>query len=56
VKSAEESVIVVLIDETVTKDDEALWPRQKQLSSVFLIPGLKVSMLTEHPTAGVMHA
>jgi hypothetical protein len=45
VKSAEESVTVLLTDDTVTKDDKGLLGLdKKQLSSVVLIPGLKVDV------------
>jgi hypothetical protein len=48
VKSAEESVTVVLIDDTVTKtvtkDDRGLWPGQEATIQRVLIPGLKVDV------------
>jgi outer membrane protein OmpA-like peptidoglycan-associated protein len=45
VKSADRNVTVVLTDDTVTKDDKGLFGLEKQrLSSVVLIPGLKVDV------------
>jgi len=45
VKSAEGDVIVVLTDDTRTKDDKGLFGLDKQhMSSVVLIPGLKVDV------------
>jgi OOP family OmpA-OmpF porin len=45
VKTADADVTVVLTDDTITKDDRGLFGLEKQhLSSVVLIPGLKVSV------------
>ena len=45
VNSGQGSVTVVLTDDTVTKDDKGLFGLDKQhLSSVVLIPGLKVEV------------
>jgi OOP family OmpA-OmpF porin len=45
VKSADGNVIVVLTDDTTTKDDKGLFGLEKQhLSNVVLIPGLKVDI------------
>jgi hypothetical protein len=58
VKSAEESVTVVLTDDTVTKDDKGLFGLdKKQPSSVVLIHGLKVDVDgTSDGQGRVMHA
>jgi OmpA-OmpF porin, OOP family len=45
VKSANQNVTVVLTDDTTTKDDKGLFGLEKsQMSSVVLIPGLKVDI------------
>jgi hypothetical protein len=58
VKSAEESVTVVLNDGTATKDDKGLFGLdKKQLSGVVLIPRLKVDVhQTSDGQGRVMHA
>jgi hypothetical protein len=58
VKSAEESVTVLLTDDTVTKDDKGLLGLdKKQRFSVVLIPGLKVDVDgTSDGQDRVMHA